>query len=57
MWYCTKRAAIDLRGAQLDQFEQLLVDAGLGGGLAKRCDNIVGVGRQRLEVFRFAAGM
>ena len=27
-------AAIDLRRAQLDQFEQLLVDAGLCGGLA-----------------------
>ena len=29
-------AAVDLRGAQLDQLEQLLVDAGLGGDLAER---------------------
>jgi len=46
-----------LRGAQLDQFEQLLVDAGLAGRLAKRRNQIVGVGRQRLESIWFAAGM
>jgi hypothetical protein len=38
-------AAIDLRRAQLDQFEQLLVDSGPCGGLAKCCDNVAGVGR------------
>ena len=40
-------AAVDLRGAQLDQFEQLLVDAGLGRDLAERQHDFVGVGRQR----------
>jgi hypothetical protein len=39
-------AAIDLRGAQFDQFKQLLVDADFCGGTAKRCDGIVSIGRQ-----------
>jgi hypothetical protein len=50
-------AAVDLRGAQLDQFKQLFVDTGLAGRLAKRRDQVVGVGRQRLEAVRLAAGM
>ena len=50
-------ATVDLRGAQLDQFEQLLVDAGLGGDLAERLHGLEGIGRQRLEILIFAAGM
>ena len=50
-------AAVDLRSAQLDQFEQLPVDAGLAGRLAKRRDNVIGIRRQRLEVIRFAVSM
>jgi hypothetical protein len=50
-------AAVDLRRAQLDQLEQRLVEAGLCGRHAKGCDHIVGIGRQRFKIFRFAAGM
>ena len=52
-----ERAAVDLRGAQLDQFEQLLVDAGLGGHPAERGYDIESFGRQRLEFFIFASRM
>ena len=52
-----ERAPVDLRGAQLDQFQQLLVDAGLGGDLAKRQNGIISVRRQRLELFILTAGM
>src|SRR6266850_2142084 len=37
--------AIDLRGAQLDQFEQLLVHASLARDLAERQHGVIGVGR------------
>jgi hypothetical protein len=50
-------AAIDLGAAQLDQFEQLFVDAGFCGGLAKRRDNVVSIGRLRFKIFPFAASM
>jgi hypothetical protein len=50
-------AAIDLRGAQLDQLKQLLVNADLCSGTTKRCDGIVSIGRQQLEVVVLASGM
>jgi hypothetical protein len=42
-------AAIDLGGAQLDQFEQLFVDAGFCGGTAKREDGVVSIGASALK--------
>jgi hypothetical protein len=50
-------AAIDLRGAQLDELEHLLVEACLGGKLAECPHGITGIRRQRLNVGIFAAGM
>ncbi len=50
-------AAVDLRGAQLDQFKQLLVHAGLGRHLAERQHGLVGVRCQRHEIFVFTAGV
>ena len=38
-------AAVDLRGAQLDQLEKLLVEAGLGRDLAQRKHQIIRIGR------------
>ena len=52
-----ERATVDLRRAQLDEFEQLLVDAGLGGRLRQRQHDLRGVGRQRAVVLLFAACM
>ena len=52
-----KRAAVDLRGAQLDQFEQLLVHAGLGRDLAQRQHGAVDVRRLGLEILVLAAGV
>jgi hypothetical protein len=53
----TEGAAIDLRGAQLDQLQQLLVQTGLAGELAECEHHVIGVGRDSLEVFIFAAGV
>jgi hypothetical protein len=50
-------ASVDLRGAQLDEFEQLLLDARLGSGVAERRDDLVNIGRQRLEIGVLAAGV
>jgi hypothetical protein len=50
-------AAVDLRGAQLDELKQLLVEAGLGGKLPERSHGIVGIRRHRLKLGIFAAGM
>ena len=52
-----ERAAVDLRGAQLDQFEQLLVHAGLGRDLAQCLHGAVSLRRLRLEVAVLAAGV
>jgi hypothetical protein len=49
-------AAVDLRRAQLDQFKQLFIDAGLCRGMAQCEDNVADVGRQCLEIFLFASG-
>ena len=48
-------AAIDLRGAQLDEFQELLVEAGLGRDLAQRKHQIIRVRRDLLEILVFAA--
>jgi hypothetical protein len=40
-----ERAAVDLRGADLDQLDQLLVEAGLCRELAERQQCLVDVGR------------
>ena len=50
-------AAVDLRGAQLDQFEKLLVEAGLGRHLAERQHQLIRIGRDLLEILVFAAGV
>jgi hypothetical protein len=50
-------AAVDPRGAQLDQLEQLFVDTRLRCDLAERCDDIVSIGRDLPEVFILAACM
>ena len=50
-------AAVDLRGAQLDQFEQLLVHAGLARDLAERQHGRVGVRCQRHEILVLFAGV
>ena len=42
-------AAVDLRGADLDQLDQFLVEAGLCRELAERQQGLVDVGRLRLE--------
>ncbi len=52
-----KGAAVDLRGPDLDQLEQLLVDAGLGGDRAELADGGESVGRQALEIGVLAPGM
>jgi hypothetical protein len=36
---------------------ELLVDAGVGGGLAERQHDLVDVGRQRLKIPVFLSGM
>jgi hypothetical protein len=50
-------AAVDLRGAQLDQFEQLLVHAGLARHLAERQHGRVGVRCQRHEILLLFASV
>jgi hypothetical protein len=49
-------AAIDLEASQLDQFEQLFVDAGFCGGLIKREDGVVSFGASALVIV-LASGM
>jgi hypothetical protein len=53
----TESATVDLRRAQLDQFEQWPFDAGLGRGLSEGSDDIVGIRRLRLEILQFTASM
>ncbi|MGY4624679.1 hypothetical protein ACVWY3_002435 [Bradyrhizobium sp. USDA 4486] len=52
-----KGTAIDLRGAQLDELEQLLVEAGLGRHLAQSEHQIIRIGRDPLEILVFTAGV
>ena len=49
--------AVDLRRAQLDQFEQLLVDAGLCSGLAERGNDLEGIGRQLPVTVLYRVGL
>ena len=50
-------AAVDLRRPQLDQLEQRLLDAGLGGKTAERENALIGVRCQRLKIAVFLPGM
>jgi hypothetical protein len=43
-------AAIDLRSAQLDQLEQLLVEAGLASRLARRRDYVIALQLPFLQI-------